>query len=163
MTCSDTAPGATRPGQRTIAGMRMPPSSSSCFMPENGHTLENRSPAIVASEDDNGVAGETARVERPQHASDIVVQTLHHRGVGFLRTAIAVHNVPDALRLCLVLRPFPWPMRCGEMQTQQKWLIRLGVAFNGLHGSIAEQVCHVAVTLNRYLLLVELIGKSGER
>jgi hypothetical protein len=30
MTCSGAALGAIRPGQRTIAGMRMPPSSSSC-------------------------------------------------------------------------------------------------------------------------------------
>src|SRR3569833_507759 len=66
--------------------------------------------AIVAGEDDKGVAGETARVERLQYATNIVVQTLHHRGVGLLRAAIAVHNVPDPLRLRLVLWSFPWPV-----------------------------------------------------
>src|SRR5205814_4547355 len=119
--------------------------------------------AVVAGEDDNGVAGETARVERLQHATNIGVQTLHHRRVGFLRAAVAVNNVPDPLRLCLVVRPFPWPMWRREMQTQQKWLLRAGVAFNALHRSITEQVCHVAMTFNRYLLLMQLMRKSGER
>jgi hypothetical protein len=47
-------------------------------------------------------------------------------------------------------------MRRGEMQAQQKRLLRLGETFDGLHRPIAEQVRHVAVPLDRHLLLVEL-------
>jgi hypothetical protein len=47
-------------------------------------------------------------------------------------------------------------MGCREVQAQQKRLPRLGIAFDGLHRPIAKQVRHVTVTLDRYLLLVEL-------
>src|SRR4029450_9973566 len=77
--------------------------------------------------------------------------------VGFLRAAIAVKDVTDAARLLLVLRSFPRPMRCGEMQTQQEWHARPRVNFHRLHGPVSEQVSQVAVPLNRHLLLVELI------
>jgi hypothetical protein len=46
ITCSETDPAAIRPGQRTIEGMRSPPSSSSVFMPVNGQILEKRSPPL---------------------------------------------------------------------------------------------------------------------
>ena len=41
-----TLPAATLPGQRTMTGMRKPPSSNSVFMPLNGQILENRSPPL---------------------------------------------------------------------------------------------------------------------
>ena len=47
MTCASlTAPGRARPGQRTIAGTRSPPSSSSVLRPVNGQLSENRSPPL---------------------------------------------------------------------------------------------------------------------
>ena len=54
-------------------------------------------------------------------------------------------------------------MGCREMEAQQKRLSRLGIAFDGLHRPIAEQVRHVAVTLDWYLLLVELAREPGYR
>jgi hypothetical protein len=47
-------------------------------------------------------------------------------------------------------------MRRGEMQAHQERLLRSGVALNGLHRPIAEQVRHVAVPLDRHLLFVKL-------
>ena len=85
----------------------MPPSSNSCFMPVNGQIVGESFAAVVAGEDHDGVAGETARVERLQHAADIGVQALHHRGVGLLRAAVAMKEAPDPLRLGLVVRALP--------------------------------------------------------
>ena len=39
-------PGAQWPGQRTIAGIRRPPSRSSVFRPVNGQVSANRSPPL---------------------------------------------------------------------------------------------------------------------
>ena len=39
-------PGPTTSGQRTIAGMRRPPSSSSVFLPVNGQVSLKRSPPL---------------------------------------------------------------------------------------------------------------------
>jgi hypothetical protein len=61
--------------------------------------------AVVAGEDDDGIVCETACVERLQHSTDIDVQALHHGGVGLLRAAVPVKEVPDPLRLSLVIRP----------------------------------------------------------
>ena len=54
-------------------------------------------------------------------------------------------------------------MRRREMQAHQKRLLRLGIAFDGLHRPIAEQVRHVAMPLDRHLLLVELAREPGYR
>ena len=51
-------------------------------MPENGQSLEERSPPIVTGENDDAIAGKTARIERLQYSPDVSVQALHHRGVG---------------------------------------------------------------------------------
>ena len=54
-------------------------------------------------------------------------------------------------------------MGCREMQAQQKRLSRPGVSLDHLDRPIAEQVRHVANSLNRDLLLVELAREPGYR
>jgi hypothetical protein len=54
-------------------------------------------------------------------------------------------------------------MGCREVEAQQKRLPRPGIAFDGLHRPIAKQVRHVPVTLDRYLLLVELAREAGDQ
>ena len=44
------------------------------------------------------------------------------------------------------------------MQTEQERLFRPGVSLDRLHRAIAEQIRHVAVALDRHLLLMQLIG-----
>ena len=84
MTCSESEPAATRPGQRTSAGMRRPPSSSSSFMPLNGHVLENRSPPLSLVKTTIVFAALPVVVQRLQDAADVRVHALHHRGVRLL-------------------------------------------------------------------------------
>jgi hypothetical protein len=120
--------------------------------------------AIVAGEDHDRLACKSSRIERLEHPADIRIQALHHGGVCPLRAAVAVREPagPDSPRLGLVIGALPWPMRRREMEAQQKRLSRLGIAFDGLHRPIAKQVRHVTVTLDRYLLLVELARQAGE-
>src|SRR5262249_51871256 len=79
----------------------------------------------------------------------------------FLRAAVAMEEIADTLRLRLVVRTFPRPMRRGEMQAHEERLPGARVALDHLHGAIAEQVGHVAVALDRHLLLVELAGRRA--
>jgi hypothetical protein len=58
-----TIPGCATPGQRTIAGMRSPPSSSSVLRPLNGQTFEKRSPPLSL------VKTTTVSCSRPSSAS----------------------------------------------------------------------------------------------
>src|ERR1700738_5232962 len=113
--------------------------------------------AVVAGEDNNGSVCETSRVERLEHSADIHVEALHHGAVGLLGTAVTVKYVLDTLGLGFVVWPLPRPMRRGKMQAHQEGLLRLRVAFHGLHCPIAEQVRHVSVSLDRHLLLMKLI------
>jgi len=52
MTCSEVVPAAIRPGQRTISGTRIPPSSNSPWRGERPHVGEAIA-AVVAGEDDD--------------------------------------------------------------------------------------------------------------
>ena len=97
MTCSETEPAGTRPGQRTIAGMRRPPSSSSPFMPLNGQVSENRSPPLSLVKIDDRVAASarassSACSTRPMFASRLCTIAR----VGLLRAAVVV---PDAVSI----------------------------------------------------------------
>jgi hypothetical protein len=74
-----------------------------------------------------------------------------------------MQDVPDSPRLGFVVRAFPRPMGCCEMQAQKKWSPRPGVSLDHLDRPLAEEVRHVANPLNRDLLLVELACEPGYR
>ena len=48
-------------------------------------------------------------------------------------------------------------MRRGEMKAQQERLLRFRKTVDGLHCPVAEQIGHVAVALDRHLLLMQLV------
>src|SRR5215468_364057 len=96
-------------------------------------------------------------VKRQQNTTDVGIKTLHHLTVRPLRAAVAMANVADSFRLRLIVRALPWPMWRREMQTEQKWLFRLGIAFDRFDGAIPQQVRHVPVPLDRDLLFVKLV------
>src|SRR5262249_57694607 len=86
--------------------------------PDLGESLAT----VVASEDDDRVAGKAVHVERLQDAADIAVEALHHRHVGLLRAAVAVKDIANPFRLGLVVGAFPGPMWRSEMQAEQERL-----------------------------------------
>src|ERR1700742_107608 len=49
------------------------------------------------------------------------------------------------------------------METQQKRLLRPGVALDSLDRALSEQVGHIAVPLDRYLLFMKLMRQPRER
>ena len=73
----------------TTNGTRMPPSRVVRFPPRSGvvvRGVDGRAghdrAAVVAEEDDVGVFGLAGLVEFGEHAADVFVHGIHHRGVG---------------------------------------------------------------------------------
>src|SRR5262249_24687014 len=111
---------------------------------------------IVAGKDDDCVVAEPLNVERLQNAADIGVEALHHGHIRFLRAAVAVNDASYPLRLDLVVRTLPRPMRRGEMQAEQERLLGSRKAMDGLHCPAAKMIVQLAGGVDRHLLLVEL-------
>ena len=75
---SVTVPAFTLPGQRTIAGVRMPPSKPDPKWPRHGPfepPIDVRSSRrVVAVPDDDGVVGDAGLIDRVEHLAGAVVQ-----------------------------------------------------------------------------------------
>ena len=105
--------------------MRRPPSSSSVFLPVNGHVSAKRSPPLSLVKMTIVLSvkpfASSASSTRPICAS----MFLDHALIGLLRAAVVVAQVSVArirARLRLVARRFPRPVRRVEVQAQQKRL-----------------------------------------
>ena len=59
------------------------------------------------------------RVEHLQYAPDLEIHLLDHPRIGALGTAIVMKQVLQALRLGLVARRLPRPVRRAEMQADE--------------------------------------------
>ena len=97
MTSSETAPAGTWPGQRTIAGTRMPPSQSVRFWPRNGRLLSwkllvpwlpcsNVAPWSLVKTTSVS-SGQPELVERVEDPADVLVEPGDHRRVGGVERA----------------------------------------------------------------------------
>ena len=56
----------------------------------------------------------------------------------------------------LVVRALPRPVRRGEMQAEEERLPRPRVGIDGIDRAVAEQIGHIAMPLDRNLLLMQL-------
>ncbi len=106
-TCSVVRPAGYAPGQRMIAGMRKPPSSSSVLLPGEGPGVGEALAAVVAGEDHDGVVGDAVGLERLQDAADLQVHLHDHARVSALRPAVEMEQRGEPLRLGLVVRAPP--------------------------------------------------------
>ena len=90
-----------------------------------------------------------------------MVHALDHLHVGFLAATLVVQQLLDALALLLVVGAEPGIVRRIEVEAQKERLLRLGEAIDGLHRAIAEQVRHIAMAVDRHLVLVKWRTRLG--
>ena len=75
-TWRETRPAGIRPGQRTIAGTRMPPSHRVPFRWKNGALRDSALAAVVVGEDNDGVPRELQPIQRLENPTDAVIGPL---------------------------------------------------------------------------------------
>ena len=97
-------------------------------------------PAVVAGEDDNRVVSHSIGVERLKDAADLAIQIFDHAPIRFLRATVEVcePTVPETPGFCFVSRPFPRPVRRGEVQAEQEWLAGFGITVHHVDSVAAE-------------------------
>src|SRR5260370_1652227 len=85
--------------------------------------------AIVTGKNNYRIFTQSIRIQRLQHAPNLLVHSFDHALVGFLRTAVEISKIskatarlPQALRLHLVTEGLPSPVRSVEVQAEQEGL-----------------------------------------
>jgi len=146
MTCSLVRPDGMRPGQHTTAGTRRPPSRSSVFLPLKGHVSENRSPPLSLVKTTTVSSRSPLSLRARRTRPDLGVHALHHLPVDRRGAAVEIHELLalEAARLRSISRPFPGPVRRGEMEAEKEALAPRGRAFDDRHRAVAEEIGEVA-------------------
>ena len=114
--------------------------------------------AIVAGKDDDRVLRHAGRVERLQYAADLQIHLLDHALIGPLGTAIPMRQALEALRLGLVSRRFPGPVRGVEVQTDEKGHSGFGVGVDHIDRAVAQQIGQIAVLVDLGIVIPEILG-----
>ena len=140
---SDEAPATVRPGQRR---------------PGVGEALA----AVVAREDDDRVAGEAQPLQRAEHAPDLLIHPLDHRGIGRLGTAVEILHLLDgrgafeALRFRRVGGALPRPMRRAEVEAEQERPVEAGESLERADRMVAQQVGQIARLMQRRVAIPQV-------
>ena len=127
-TWSETLPAGIRPGQRTIAGTRMPPSNTVHLRPNNGALLDSHSPPLSFVKIDDRVAGNTGSVDDAEQLADLPVEMLDHGHVvrTRARSELVRHDVASMVRRNRrVARHLVGPMRrrVGDIEEEGPVLV----------------------------------------
>ena len=124
-------PGFTTPGQRTIIGMRKPPSQVVPFSPWNGVMApsghKRHLGAVVGRVEHDGVVGDAEIVELLQKLADMPVMLDHAVGMN------ALAGLADALRL-----EMGEDMHAGRVEPDEERLVRPVLAVDEVLGRREE-------------------------
>ena len=64
----------------------------------------------------------------------------------------------NALRLCLITRRFPRPMRRVEMETDEEGLPGFCIVINCRYGTVADQVCQISGLVDLHIAIPQIVG-----
>jgi hypothetical protein len=116
--------------------------------------------AIVAGEDDDGVARDAAVIERAEHPADALVHVVDHAPVGVDVAAVEVIDRPalaERLRQLCVVACLPGPVRRGVVQAEQEWLLGLSCARHEVGRARAQQIGEIAVLMDLPAVLEQVV------
>ena len=89
-TCREIVPAASRPGQRSNSGTRMPPSHSVPLRWNSGALRESHSPPLSLVKMTSVFCGELQSIQRVENAADALIGALEHRNVVRARSGFAI-------------------------------------------------------------------------
>ena len=144
-TWSETLPAGIRPGQRTMAGTRMPPSNTVHFRPKNGALLDSHSPPLSFVKMTIGVFGNAGALDDSEKLADLLVEMLHHGDVVRTRARFEVlrHDVPRIVRRDgRIARHLVGPMRRRVGDVEEEGLVLVLVDEPG--GALRDEIRRVA-------------------
>ena len=138
--------------------MRKPPSKQLGFPAGKRPSVGIALATIVAGEDDDRVLRHAVRIERLQYPADLQIHLLDHPLIGALGAAVEMEQAVEALRLRLVARSLPRPMRRVEMQADEKGLSGLGVFVDDIDGAAPQQIGQIAGLTGFRIVFPEILG-----
>jgi hypothetical protein len=98
------------------------------------------------------------RVERLQYAANLQIHLLDHAPVSALRAAVKMKQALEALRLRLVTRRLPRPVRRVEVQTEEKGLPRLCIRIDHVDRAISQQVRQISGVTDLDVVFPQILG-----